>query len=52
MYRECEKKLPDYKLWTPVEDEVYFLVVGILIIIRSVVNDRAYPKISVVGTEE
>ena len=45
MYRECEKKLPDYKLWTPVADEVYFFVVGILIIIRSVVNDRAYPKI-------
>ena len=26
MYRVCEKKLPDYKLWTPVAIEVYFFV--------------------------
>ena len=29
MYRVCEKKLPDYKLWTPVAIEVYFFVMGV-----------------------
>jgi hypothetical protein len=29
MYRVCEKKLPDYKLWTPVAVVVYFFVMGI-----------------------
>jgi hypothetical protein len=29
MYRVCEKKLPDYQLWTPVTIEVYFFVMGV-----------------------
>jgi hypothetical protein len=52
MYRVCKKKLHDYKLWTPVTVVVYFFVVGVLITIRSVVNDRAYPKYLVIGTED
>jgi len=29
MYRVCGKKLPDYKLWTPVAFVVYIFVMGV-----------------------